>query len=423
MTAPNIVVIGAGSRSFGLYMLRSLLAEPRLEGARVTLVDLDPGRLAEAVRLGEMIREAGGVPTTIGGTTDRQEALPGCDYVIVSLAVKRSLRWQEDFYRPLRWGFSHCLGENAGPGGLFHTLRNIPRMVAIARDMEELCPDASLLTFTNPENRICQALKMTSSIRALGFCHGVLGTIPRVAGWLGLRADEIGYSACGVNHFVWLTRLCHARSGEDLYPAFRAFAATRPAPPGWELCLEMLRVFDYFPTTGDSHVGEFVSYGREYYTAGADANTLSDDTLNQSFRDYLEGRRDTAEIASAPGGEVLVESLIALHRKEQRRLGTVILPNNGAAENLPDDGVIEGVALFEDGGVRLEPVGHVPEPVAAMLRLEMDIQRLAAQAALAGSRKAALQALLLDPNVDSLERAEGLLDDMLARQDDLPGLR
>jgi alpha-galactosidase len=289
--------------------------------------------------------------------------------------------------------------------------------------MEELCPQATLLTFTNPENRIGQALAMRSSVRSLGFCHGVIGTIPRIAGWLDLTPEELDYSVCGVNHFTWITRLCHAETGEDLYPRLRAFAATRPAPPGWELCLEMLRVFDYFPTTGDSHVGEFVACGREYYTAGADAHTLRDDKVNAAFREYLDGRRDVKEIARAPGGEVLVESLIALHHSERRRLGTVILPNRGAAENLPYDAAIEGVALFERGQVELERVGRVPEPVAAMLRRELEIQRLAAAAAVTGSKKAALQALLLDPNVDSLERAEALLDDMLARQDDLPRLK
>jgi alpha-galactosidase len=406
-----------------LYTLRALLAEPRLEGADITLVDLDAQRLQEAVRLGEMIRNAAGVKVTLAGSTERRKVLGGCDYVIVSLAVKRSQRWREDFLRPLRWGFNHCLGENAGPGGLFHALRNIPRMIAIAKDMEELCPKATLLTFTNPENRIGQALAMHSRIRSLGFCHGVIGTIPVIARWLGLAPKDIGYSVCGVNHFVWITRLRHTETGEDLYPAFRRFAATRPAPHGWELCLEMLRVFDYFPTTGDSHVGEFVAYGREYYTTGASPHFLSDDTLNQTFRDYLEGRRDVKEIARVPGGEVLVESLLALHRREQRRIGTVIMPNNGAAENLPQDGVIEGVALFKDGEAHLESVGRVPNPVAAMLRLELDIQRLVVEAAVTGSKKAALQALLLDPNVNSIERAEGLLDDMLSRQDDLPALK
>jgi alpha-galactosidase len=99
------------------------------------------------------------------------------------------------------------------------------------------------------------------------------------------------------------------------------------------------------------------------------------------------------------------------------------MPNNGAAENLPQDGVIEGVALFKDGEAHLESVGRVPNPVAAMLRLELDIQRLVVEAAVTGSKKAALQALLLDPNVNSIERAEGLLDDMLSRQDDLPALK
>lgn len=422
MLAPRITVIGAGSRSFGLFTLRSLLAEPRLEGARVTLVDLDSKRLDDAFRLGQMLQKASRIPTSLSATTERSKALEDCDFVIVCLAVERSKRWREDFLRPLRWGFNHCLGENAGPGGLFHALRNIPRMLVIARDMESLCPGATILTFTNPENRVCMALTSQSPIRTIGFCHGVLGTIPRIADWLDLSVEEIDYSVCGVNHFTWITRLKHARTGEDLYPQFRKFAATKPAIPNWELCLEMFRIFDYFPTTGDSHVGEFVSYGRDYYTAGVDHHTLTDDSINQTYREYLEGRRNIAEIASPAGGEVLVESLIALHHKEQKRIGTIIFPNRGAAENLPAEAAIEGVGLFEEGEVRLESVGQVPGPVTAMLQLEIEIQQLVVEAVTTGSKKAALQALLLDPNVNSIERAEGLLEDMLKRQDDLPRL-
>jgi alpha-galactosidase len=90
-----------------------------------------------------------------------------------SICVERCALWKLDFEIPKKYGIRHTLGENGGPGGLFFTMRTLPMILDITRDMEELCPDAYFLNFSNPESRIILALGRYSKIRAVGLCHGV----------------------------------------------------------------------------------------------------------------------------------------------------------------------------------------------------------------------------------------------------------
>src|SRR5574340_254707 len=123
------------------------------------------------------VGRSGGLPHAIRSVDDRREALAGASYVITSVAIKRYPLWEQDFRIPLAYGFKHALGENGGPGALFHALRNSELMIPICRDIEKLCPEALLLNFTNPESRIIRAVADLTKVRAVGLCHGAGGSI------------------------------------------------------------------------------------------------------------------------------------------------------------------------------------------------------------------------------------------------------
>ncbi len=148
--APTIVLIGAGSSSFGLTTLHDLYADAVFQRATVWLVDLEPAPLERMAKLAGALEAATQRAISVRTTTDRTVALPGADAVVVSVEVDRDRRWQLDYEIPRRHGVEHVLGENAGPGGLAHALRTIPLVAAIARDVERLAPDALLVSFTNP---------------------------------------------------------------------------------------------------------------------------------------------------------------------------------------------------------------------------------------------------------------------------------
>jgi len=154
----KIVFIGAGSMSFGLSMFRDVFASTELAGSTLTLVGRDAGRLARSVQLARLMNERSGAGLKIEHTVDRRAALDGAEFVVNATAIERNQLWKSDFEVPKKYGIRHTLGENGGPGGLFFTLRTLPIIFDFARDMEELCPDALFINYSNPESRIICAL-------------------------------------------------------------------------------------------------------------------------------------------------------------------------------------------------------------------------------------------------------------------------
>ena len=161
----KIVAIGIGSVIFGIELLRDVFRVEELRGVELWLVDVASAPLARMTALTERLNAAADWDVTIHSTMDREDALPGADFVVTSVAVDRIATWKTDHELANRYGFGSVLSENGGPGGLSHTLRSVPLMLDIARDVERLAPGALMLNYTNPENRICLALARHTSVR------------------------------------------------------------------------------------------------------------------------------------------------------------------------------------------------------------------------------------------------------------------
>jgi alpha-galactosidase len=259
MNTTKIVFIGAGSMSFGLSMFRDLFATRDLAGSELVLVDLDPVYLERMVRLAQYMNDRTGAGYAISSTTDRRAALPGAGFVFNSIAIERSRLWKLDFEVPKKYGIRHTLGENGGPGGLFFTLRTIPAIMDIIRDMEELCPQAYFINFSNPESRIIYAVGKYSRVRSIGLCHGVFMGQEDVARMMGLEAREVDVLAAGLNHFQWFLQIRRRSTGDDLYPLLRA-ADQSFDPQFMPLSRRLMRSFGLYPSCSDDHIGEYLAY-------------------------------------------------------------------------------------------------------------------------------------------------------------------
>ncbi|HEX7521630.1 MAG TPA: alpha-glucosidase/alpha-galactosidase, partial [Acidimicrobiia bacterium] len=211
--APTIVLIGAGSTSFGLTTLHDLYADDVFTGATVWLVDLDASALQRMSDLAAALEAGTQRGITVRKATDRADALPGADAVVVSVEVDRDRRWQLDYEIPRRHGVEHVLGENAGPGGLAHALRTVPLVAGIARDVERLAPDALLINFTNPEGRICTAFRRHLDQPIIGLCHEVENARRRFSELLGRPVE---CRAAGLNHLTALMAARDANTGHDV---------------------------------------------------------------------------------------------------------------------------------------------------------------------------------------------------------------
>jgi len=424
----KIVAIGAGS-GFGRGTVADLLGSPEVNELDCTLVlvDTDAAKLERMYKFALLVKAHFGCSAQVEMTGDRRTALPGASYVITSVAIKRYPLWEQDFRVPLAYGFKHVLGENGGPGAVFHALRNFELMVPICRDMEELCPAALLLNYTNPESRIIRAVSDLTRIRAVGLCHGVFSALGGASRILEKPADDIDFLSGGLNHFYWVLRLADKRTGEDLYPQLRKRALSDPDCPSMPpLVRKMVEVFGLYTYPSDDHIGEYLSFAHEFTGLAWHYGLETRKVPRQEQRPgpdrlepYASGEKPLDDWALSRSGELAVSIILSNALDRSYRAQAVNVPNTeGYVAGLPADTVVEVPAIVDGGGIHAEKLPPIPEALLAFCRTQASIQKLVVEAYRERSRNLLLQALLLDPVVSSVRNAEKMLDHMLELQKD-----
>ena len=265
----KIVLVGAGSREFGPASIRDLLLSDALceSGLHIVLMDLDASELPRMQAYAEAVAERLGRSPQLSVTTCLADALPGADAVVMAIELDRYFYWAQDFHIPRTFGFPQIYGENGGPGGLFHALRNMGPCVDVARAMEEHCPDAWLLNYTNPLTKLCEAQSRLSDVRVVGLCHGVFHGIEQMARLLGVPTGQLDARASGINHFTWFESVRDRETGEDLYPRLKQREGEAHLLHDWdEIALSRIlyRVFGRFPSPGANHIGEYLGWAQEF---------------------------------------------------------------------------------------------------------------------------------------------------------------
>ncbi len=280
----KIVLVGAGSREFGPASIRDLLlSDPLCEnGLDIVLMDLDASELPRMQRYAEAVARRLGRSPRLSVTTRLADALPGADAVVMAIELDRYFYWAQDFHIPRTFGFPQIYGENGGPGGLFHALRNMGPCVDVARAMERHCPDAWLLNYTNPLTKLCEAQSRLTDVRVVGLCHGVFHGIEQMARILGVPTGHLDARASGINHFTWFESVHDRETGEDLYPRLKEREREAHLLHDWdEIALSriLFRVFGRFPSPGANHIGEYLGWAQEFLGS----------SVVQFFYDPVEG--------------------------------------------------------------------------------------------------------------------------------------
>jgi alpha-galactosidase len=425
----KIVAIGAGSDSFGRGVVADVLSAMEFNefDSTLVLVDIDPEALDRMYKLAQLLKQHFGSRVTIEKSTNRCEALPGADYVIVSVAVQRYPLWEQDFRVPLAYGFQHVLGENGGPGALFHTLRSFELVLPICRDVERLCPKALVLNYTNPEARVIMAISTLTKVKAVGLCHGVHGARTGISNILERPLTELDIVIGGLNHFFWVTAIRDKQTGGDMYPKLRDRVLNDPkcpsAPP---LVRKMLEVFGCYTYPSDDHIGEYLSFASEFtglkWHYGQECRRVTSRSEEESrywLDDYLSYGKPIDERVTKGSGEAAIPIILATELDRRNWEPAVNVPNDGAyVENLPPDGVVEVSAWVDAKGVQPEKIGPIPEALASFCRTQISLQKLIVDAYDKRSRNLLLQALLVDPVVNNVHNAEEMLGYMLDLQRD-----
>lgn len=246
---PKIVVMGAGSAIFGLGALSSILQYPAMRGAQLALCDINADGLRVIHQLAEKMNQAWDADVRISSSTERRDLLPDADFVLVSIQVgQREDVWELDWRIPLRHGLRQPYAENGGPGSFAHTARNLPLIMAIARDMEELCPEAWYLNLVNPLIRLTTAVHRYSKIKVVGLCHQLLWGYAMAATVLADRWDirvpegfHVHTDAANIRAFLAVAReaarhLEIKAAGINHFPGFTRSATNIPAKISTRSC-------------------------------------------------------------------------------------------------------------------------------------------------------------------------------------------
>jgi alpha-galactosidase len=424
----KFVVIGAGSLSFGTMTIRDLMEAAELKGSEIVLVDLDEARLDRMTRLARRLNETWKADMKITSTTNRCEALPGADIVVGAVERNRYKLWQMDIEVPRKHGCGELYGENGGPGGFFHTLRQVPITLDIARDMERLCPHAWLINMSNPESRLTLAIKRYTNVKTVGVCLATYITRRQLATKvLGLPEEEVDVKAAGINHCHWVMDIRHNGTGEDLYPAVRE--KIKAVEPNWEpVSRECLRRFGYYPGPGDTHVGEYISWA---------ATLMPSNYTHWIFEGDQQVDKMTAALEKFAGGdgplsadeleEFMVERgyrwqtldiVLSLLDNGNRYVLAVNVPNDGYVTNLKQGAIIEIPAIVGADRIYGLGMGELPTAIASLMDRQLAVMDLNVEAAFTGDRQTALEGLTIDPLMPDPRTAEKILDEMLVAQAD-----
>ena len=445
----KLTIIGAGSTVFTKNIVIDLLTIEQFKSIEIALMDIDKNRLIKTKEVLEIIATKMGVTPKITLHTNRRESLLDADFVQTTIQVggyKPST--VIDFEIPKKFGLKQTIADTLGIGGIMRSLRTIPVLLNIAEDIEQVCPNALWMQYVNPMCTNMIAInKVFPNIKKIGLCHSVQGTAEMLAEDLQENIKNISYQCAGINHMAFFQKFEKISTGEDLYPKLKRLAnqilsdekissrTKKQEFPGRDLHekvrYEILKRFGFFVTESSEHFAEYVPWFIkpnkeeliEKYKIPVDEYILRceyySELWNELDKDISiitnEEIKRSHEYAS-----YIIDAIV--NNNKFTVYGNVM--NNGLIENLPSNCCVEVPCIVNDKGFYPQKIGKLPEQLSALMRTNINVQILTAEAALTKKREHIYHAAMLDPLTSShlsIDEIFALTDEMLeAHADYLP---
>ena len=448
----KLTIIGAGSTVFTKNIVVDLLTIDQFKTIEIALMDIDKNRLIKTKEVLEIISKKMGVTPKISIHTNRKEALIDTEFVQTTIQVggyKPST--VIDFEIPKKFGLNQTIADTLGIGGIMRSLRTIPVLLNIAEDIEQVCPNALWMQYVNPMCTNMIAInKVFPNIRNIGLCHSVQGTAEMLAEDLQENINNISYQCAGINHMAFFQKFEKISTGEDLYPKLKRLAdqilsdkkissrTKKQEYPGRNLHekvrYEILKRFGFFVTESSEHFAEYVPWFIkpnkeeliEKYKIPVDEYIFRceyySELWNELDKDISiitnEEIKRSHEYAS-----YIIDAIV--NNNKFTVYGNVM--NNGLIENLPSNCCVEVPCIVDNKGFYPQKIGRLPEQLSALMRTNINVQILTAEAALTKKREHIYHAAMLDPLTAShlsIDEIYALTDEMLeAHSDYLPEYR
>jgi alpha-galactosidase len=331
-----------------------------------------------------------------------------------------------DFEIPRKYGLNFTIADTTGPGGLFRALRTFPMLTALCREMEEVCPNALLLNYSNPMSMNMQTITRAGSVRAVGLCHSVQGTLNQLMGYLNEDPKQIAFICAGINHMAFYLRL--EKAGQDLYP--RLFEAMNSADIYGtnKVRFELMKRLGYFVTESSEHNAEyspfFIPHGSEQiarFNVPIDEYLRRCDGIIDEFerlRTFSQTQEPIQVHRSPEYGSSIIHSIVT----GTPRVVYGNMPNRGAIANLPSSAIAEAPTLVDRAGVHFTTVGEIPPQLIGYMMPHVTQHELFIRAACEGRRDHIYQACMFDPLTAAtlpLDQIVEMCDELIAAHGEL----
>ena len=427
----KITFMGAGSTVFARNVLGDAMCTPSLCECEIALYDIDAVRLQESARILETlnanINNNRAVIKSYYGVENRKDALRGAAFVVNAIQVGGYEPCTVvDFEIPKKYGLKQTIADTLGIGGIMRALRTIPVMEDFARDMEEVCPNALFLNYTNPMGMLTGYMLRYTGVNTVGLCHSVQVCTKNLFEMLGMEDKLEGRKEliAGINHMGWLLEVTD-RDGNDLYPEIRRRAKEKNASckHGDMVRFDYMDKLGYYCTESSEHNAEYNpfyikskypelierynipldEYPRRCIKQINDWKELSEKLLNDSDLSHTRSREYASHIMDA------------VYTNTPYQIGGNVLNNGHLIADFPEHACVEVPCLVDGMGIHPTYVGHLPPVLAAMNMTNINTQLLTIEAARTKKREDIIRAVMLDPHT----AAELSIDDIVSMVDEM----
>ena len=420
--------IGAGSFGFTRALIRDILSFPALSDSVIYLMDVNEQRLGYIKQAVDAIIAAGKYTASAVATLDRREALKDADGVICTILAGDVDVWQHDILIPKKYGVDTNVGDTRGPSGIFRYLRTINPILDIAKDIDELCPKAIFLNYTNPMAMLCRTVQgVYPNMVTSGLCHSVQGTAEMLAKWIGAEMEDITYTCAGINHQAFYTEF--KWKGEDAYPLIRKAITENEEIYNEEIVRnEIFLAMGYYVTESSGHNSEYNPWFRKrpdliekYCTHGTGWNPGVYAYILDEYRsretswegDIKKWLAEPVDLERGHEYAAYIFNAIVGDGEMFKFNGNVI--NEGLIDNLPEGCCVEVPVLASKHGLEAIHVGAMPRQCALMSGISAQIEEMVVEASLTGNKELVYQAVCYDPlssAVLSLKEIRSMVDEM-----------
>ena len=426
----KITFMGAGSTIFARNVLGDCMCTPALCKCEIALYDIDAKRLEESEiilkAINNNVNENRAVIKTYLGAENRKEALRGANFVVNAIQVGGYDPCTiTDFEIPKKYSLKQTIADTLGIGGIMRGLRTIPVMRDFARDMEEVCPNAWFLNYTNPMAILTGYMQRYTNIKTVGLCHSVQVCSDHLLKALGMedKLDGRKELIAGINHMAWLLEI-YDKCGNDLYPEIKRRAEEKNKNEIHDdmVRYEYIKRLGYYCTESSEHNAEYNPlFIKNKYPELIEKFNIPLDEYPRRCIKQIKGWEEEknnilndgkiTHIRSTEYASYIMEAIVT--NKPCKIGGNVI--NTGLIDNLPADACVEVPCLVDAMGVTPCHIGKLPPQLAAMNMTNINVQLLTIEAAITKKRETIYQAAMLDPHT----AAELSMDDIVAMCDEL----